>query len=83
MPDAAWAIGLFGGISAALIFLWSTRGYSGSGLCKGLAGDAGFRKPQILGNFGSGNADLRESDRGSSMTHTWHAVPNPRMRNSD
>ena len=51
MPDAAWAIGLFGGILAALIFLWSTRGYLGSGLCKGLAGDAGFRKPQILRQF--------------------------------
>lgn len=32
-------------------------------------------------NFGSGAADLRESDRGSPTTHTWHAVSNPRMRN--
>jgi hypothetical protein len=42
-----------------------------------------FENRKSSGNFGSGNADLRESDRGSSMTHTWHAVPNPRMRNSD
>jgi hypothetical protein len=34
-----------------------------------------FENRKSSGNFGSGNADLRDSDRGSPTTHTWHAYP--------
>jgi hypothetical protein len=45
--------------------------------------DLGLLSPVrgILQQFWEGNTDLRESDRGSPTTHTWHAVANPRMRN--
>src|SRR5439155_19747132 len=35
----------------SIAFEFFTDDYLGSGLCKGLAGDAGFRKPQILRQF--------------------------------
>ena len=51
------------------------RGRRGDG--QGVGAGWGNPPPKI----GSGNSDLRGSDRGSPTTHIWHAVANPRIRN--